>query len=502
MRRNIAANIIGSGWQALMGLVFVPFYILFMGVESYGLVGIFTILQALSGFLDLGLSATLTREIARLSVLPGKDQEMRDLVRSMEIIYWSLAGVIGVIIVGLSPVIAHDWVQTGRLSSGSVEQAIRIMGCSVALQWPAALYSGGLQGLQRQVLLNVVVVVVSTLRGAGSLLVLWAISPTVQAFFLWQIVVSLLNSSLLAHFLWDQLPRTERHAVFRKNLLLGVWRFAAGMSGISILAIALTQMDKIILSKMLSLEAFGYYMLAGVVAASLGFLTLPVFSAIYPRFTQLVSIEDWQGLKRLYHRSCQFVSILILPVTVVIALFSYEILLLWTQSEATAGKASTLVSILISGTSLNGIMSIPFALQLAYGWTRLTLTTNLAAILLVIPLIILMTREYGASGGASVWLMLNVGYVLLTVHWMHRRLLPGEKWRWYRQDVALPLLASLAVAGTGRLVVHAGQSPAILAVGLAGILFLSAAAASFAAPASREWISSRVPALARLKGRR
>lgn len=502
MRRNIAANIVGSCWQALMGLVFVPFYILFLGVEAYGLIGIFTILQALSGFLDLGLSSTLTRELARLSVLPGREQEMRDLVRSMEVSYWGLAGIMGIVIVGLSSIIAHDWIQVGRLSPRAVEQAIRIMGCSVALQWPAALYAGGLQGLQRQVLLNTAVVVISTVRGAGSLFVLWAISPTLQAFFLWQILVGLLNSGLLACCLWNRLPPSGRNAAFSKRLLGGVWRFAAGIWGISILSIVLSQMDKIILSRMLDLESFGYYMLASVVAASLGVLTLPVFSAVYPRFTQLVSTGNWQDLKRLYHWGCQVMSVLILPLAVVVALFSYEILLLWTRSEVIAAKTSALVSILISGTALNGTLCVPFALQLSNAWTRLALTTNLAAILLIVPLTVIMTRHYGAPGGASVWLMLNAGYVLISVHWMHRRLLPGEKWRWYHQDLLLPLLASLAVAGTGRLLVHPGQSPLVLAACLAGIFVLSAAAATVTIPAARDWLSARMPAPDRFKGDR
>ena len=41
LQKNIAANIAGSIWQALMGLIFIPFYIKFMGIESWGLVGFF-----------------------------------------------------------------------------------------------------------------------------------------------------------------------------------------------------------------------------------------------------------------------------------------------------------------------------------------------------------------------------------------------------------------------------------------------------------------------------
>ena len=72
LQKNIAANIAGSIWQALMGLIFIPFYIKFMGIESWGLIGFFYTLLIMFTLLDLGLSNTLNRELARLSVLAGK----------------------------------------------------------------------------------------------------------------------------------------------------------------------------------------------------------------------------------------------------------------------------------------------------------------------------------------------------------------------------------------------------------------------------------------------
>ena len=82
LQKNITANFLGSTWQALIGLIFVPFYIKFMGIESWGLVGFFITLQAIFGLLDMGLTSTLNRELARLSVMPHKEQEMRNLVRT------------------------------------------------------------------------------------------------------------------------------------------------------------------------------------------------------------------------------------------------------------------------------------------------------------------------------------------------------------------------------------------------------------------------------------
>jgi len=93
------------------------------------------------------------------------------------------------------------------------------------------------------------------------------------------------------------------------------------MTGISVTVIFLMQTDKIILSKILSLEMFGYYALATVVGQALYYFIGPVFSALFPRFSQLVSLNDENGLKELYHKSCQFMSVMILPAAIVVSFF-------------------------------------------------------------------------------------------------------------------------------------------------------------------------------------
>ena len=217
LKKNIAANFAGGMWQSLMTIIFIPIYIKFMGIEAWGLIGIFATLQAIFGLLDMGLSSTLNREMARLSVLPHKEQEMRDLVRTLEAIYWSVAAFVGIAAVSLSPVIAHHWIKAGQLPPKTIEQALLIMGFVIALQMPVGFYSGGLMGLQRQVLLNAITIVISTLRGAGAILILWLISPTIQAFFLWQIVISGANIFLLALFLCADSREVMARQFFRNS---------------------------------------------------------------------------------------------------------------------------------------------------------------------------------------------------------------------------------------------------------------------------------------------
>jgi O-antigen/teichoic acid export membrane protein len=482
LKLNILANFAGKAWNAIMLVALVPLYIQVLGIEAYGMIGFFTTLQAVFALLDLGLSTTLNRELARLSARAGTEQEIVDLVRTLEIVYWSVASVIILLVALLMPLVASYWVNAQHLSPGTIQQSVFLIGVAIALEFPFALYSGGLIGLQRQVHLNAIVITIATLRGVGSLLVLWFISPTIQAFFIWNALVSLAQTLLSALSLWRGLPKATHSARFRIALLIPIWRFAAGLTGISFFSVLLTQMDKIILSKLLTLEAFGYYSLATVVASSLYMIIHPIFTALFPRLSQMIAQDMKEDLSTFYHHSCQFMSVILLPVAIVIALFSKDILIVWTHDQQIAEHTYNIVSLLVIGTALNGLMTIPYALQLAYGWTKLAFYQNVVAVLLLGPLMFWATRHYGAVGAAVLWIVLNASYVLIGIQVMHLRLLRGEKWHWYIQDVGLPLLATLGVASIGRWFFPVQASVVTILVWLLPISMLSIAASVTVAP--------------------
>ena len=53
LKQNVIANLLGRGWSALMALAFVPFYLRYIGVEGYALVGFSLTLFAIASLLDL-----------------------------------------------------------------------------------------------------------------------------------------------------------------------------------------------------------------------------------------------------------------------------------------------------------------------------------------------------------------------------------------------------------------------------------------------------------------
>ena len=489
VKTNIIANFAGKAWIGIMSLVFIPLYIKFMGIEAYGLIGIFMSLMALLSVLDMGLSATLSRELARLSVSRKADQESRDLVRTFEYIYWCVGIFIALGLVALAPLVTQYWIKSEVIPAKTIQQALMIMGLVVAFQWPTSLYDGGLMGLQRQVLLNSVRGIMATIQHAGAVLVLWLISPSILMYFSWQIFVSIVQTTLLARCVWISLPAASETSTFRSNLLKKNWRFAAGIMSISIMALILTQADKIILSKLLTLSLFGYYVLAFNLANAIGLLVSPVFSALFPKLSQLITEKGNENLvSEYYHKGCQLVSIIVFPVTGVLALFSLQVLQLWVHDPVIAQNTHLLLTLLVVGSTFNAVMILPLTLQLAHGWTRLSFIKNLFAVIIFIPLMLWLVSLYGAIGAAIVWIALNAGYFFIEIPIMHHRILTQDMWQWYIKDVGTPILIVIIVSLCSFMIMPHMTSLYLTLIWILSTGIFSLLLSSLTVPLGREWI--------------
>lgn len=443
------ANFVGNGWAAVINLVFIPLYLHYIGAEGYGLIGIFASLQVILSLLDNGLSTSLNKELAGLSVHVGKGQQMKNIVKTLGNAYWLIAIIAGAVAMLLAPFIARHWVQPEALSVQTITISFLLLGMSLIFQFPIGFYSGGLLGLQRQVMLNILKIFYATLKSAGALLVLIFISQTVIAFFSWILLVSILQAFTYRYFLQYYLPRTAQKAVFDKAELKKIWRFAAGMTAIGITSVLLTQTDKIILSKLLSLENFGYYTFAFAIGSVSYMIVTPVSQSYFPRLSMLYAKGEIAALKEIYHQSCSLVTLLVVPFALLLAFFSKEILFIWTHDEVLVDNTWLITSVVTIAAALHCLMFMPYMLCLTYNHTKLALYTNLFILIVLIPGVYFSAKYYGALGGATCWLCINSIYFFVNPWMIHKYFLQGEAWKWYWTDTIkpsiLPLLLLVAI---------------------------------------------------------
>ena len=497
LRRNILANYLGQIWMAAMAVIFLPQYLHILGVEAFGLVGLMLSFQAILQLFDFGIGGATNRELARRAHNPALGDGSRDLVRTSEVVIWLLAAAVALLMWLASSLLANHWLHLRSITPGQAGTAIATMGVAIALLWPSTFYANCLSGLERQPQLNAIHAVFATLRYAGVLPVLW-VAPSIEAFLCWHALMGAAQSLVTAWMVWRYLPPGQRPVRFTREAWQGSSRFAGGLFAISVLALGVSQVDRLVLTSLRPLEEMGYYTLALSVAAGLGRMVQPMFNALYPRFSRQVAQHDSAGLLELYHLSSQYLAVVIAAVAAVLVVFAHEVLFLWTGDAALAAKVAPALKLLVLGSALNGLMNIPYALQLAHGWTRLAAGLNAASLALGVPLCLWAVARYGMAGAALPWLLANLVSVVVGIPWMHRRLLPGQALRWYLQDNLPPLLAGAGVA----LALHALLPT--LTRDLAGFTWLGLASGgalltcALAAPAIRamagKWFAQHRPA--------
>lgn len=484
LSRNFVAGLTNSVWSALIGLAMVPLYIKYLGIESYGLIGFYVTTQALLQLLDMGLAPTINREVARHSA-SGNLKEAGKLLHTLGVVYWSMAAFIALLIAGLAPLIAGHWLQAKHLSQLNIEHAVMLMGLVIACRWPIGLYQGALIGAQRLTVSSGINILMVTIASLGAVAVLAFVSPTIEAFFIWQVTVGLVYAATMRWAAWRVIGRLKM-IQFDLDQLKSIWRFSAGVSGVSLIALVLTQIDKVILSNVLGLEEFGQYMLATVVVSGLYVLISPIFNVVYPKFSELVVTGDEEKLTNLYRLGTRMLATVLFPIAMVLVVFSNDLVHIWTGNPSLASSVAPIISILAIGTALHGVMYFPYALQLAYGMTRLAFTIGIILVLLLVPLIVAFALMYGALGGAMAWLTLHMLYLLLGTWMTHRHLLKGVGTKWLLHDVGVPLLLSILTGLIGYFVVQGYVSQTYIKLTGASVLTLLAISLSlFVSPQMR-----------------
>lgn len=452
LKKNILANYLGNFWTSLMGLVFIPSYIFYLGIESYGLIGFFAVFQASLILLDGGVTPTVSREMSRFTGGLHSPETIRDLLRTMETLIFGVACTFVFSVFLSAEWVACNWLKVEKLPIEVVENALIIMGLITSLRLFEGLFRGALIGLQRQVAFNIFNSAMATLRGGGAWLMLKFVSTSILHFFYWQAFISCLTVVIFSIQVYRCIPRISRRGRFSSLELSKVWCFTAGIFISTLLAFLLTQIDKILLSRILSLKEFGKYNLAYTVANTILLLVGPITQAHFPRLTELFSKDMITELRQVFRQGAQMVTIIAGTAALVFWFFGETILRDWLSAEINSGELASLAGLLMAGTLLNAFMNMPYLLQLAFGRTKLVLAVNVAAAAAFIPAIIYISPTYGAFGAAWAWIALNTGYIVFASKPMLSDLFPGGVRAWLVKDILKPIFPAFSVVFLCRLV--------------------------------------------------
>jgi O-antigen/teichoic acid export membrane protein len=443
MFKNIIANYLGRFWGIISVFIFVPIYIKILGIESYAVINFYTVVLSIMYFADSGLSSTLHREIARVS----DKLYIGNMLFTIERVYLIISAFIIIVIFSFSGVIAKNWLNSNTISDNDLSIYISLMGISVAFQLFATLYYSGLMGLEKQVLSNSIQISSSIFRSAIVLIPLY-FYPTLITFFIWQLSINIIFFFIARFNLWV-FVKVNTVYYFDYHVLRTVGKFAGGMMLMAIISSINTQIDKIVISKILTLKDFGYYSLAAIISQAPVLLITPIAVAILPRMVKYSASEHEEKLTKLFHIYTFVLSALATSVTTVLFLFTKDFVLIWTQDSLIANTIENVTKVLLIGGVFLSFQYMPYHLAIAKGHTKTNVRLGIVAIFCIVPALIFFVKEYGLIGATYTWLIMNLfGYFYLG-YFIISKFLMNEFKRWLIKGTFIPLIIAVFIGVIG-----------------------------------------------------
>lgn len=438
LKHNILSNYCSHFYATLIGITIIPLYFHYLGAAAFGLTSIYVVLQSWLSLLNLGLTPALSREVTCCRDQQSGLLAIRQLLRSVEIIFLLTGLLIVLGVAYCSHWITHDWLKVQDLTFSEVTHCIIIMGVMVSLRLFSDLYRAGISGMEQQVWLNSINVIISTLRYVGAYVLLRWVTRTPSHFFEYQLLVAIFEPILLGKKFYKMISwKTNSFLWFKISwgLLKKVLPFACSLFYTAILWIFISQLDKLILSHVLPLKIYGYFALVSVISGGILQFSMPIHVALLPRMTYLVSQGKQEEMLSLYRHATQIVSIIIFSITGIIAIFGADVVYIWTGNRAAANWAGPILFWYATGNGFFAVSSFQFYLQFVMGNTKLQVLSDTVFTLLSFPLVIFFAYRYGAEGTAFTWFIMRSALFFIVAPIVHQKYARGMHYKWLTEDI-------------------------------------------------------------------
>lgn len=440
--RNATANLASRLIATALAVVAMPFYLRMLGSEAFGAVGFFLMGQAWIVLFDLGLSPTLQRQVAYWKEQPGGGRELRSIFRTFERVVTAIAVVVCFGVYLGSSQIAFNWLNPGEIEASAMLTAVRLIGLTLAIRMLTYLYRAAIIGSEKQVWLGVVDSLFAVARYLGVVAAMLIWTPDLGTFFVFQAalaVVEILVYRLRVARIVSAEPDDAESPT--KGVEPALWRFALSLGYTTAVWTAVTQTDRLVLSKVLSLTEFGYFSFVALAATALSMVTVPIANALLPRLTSLHAAGDRDGLVDTYGKATQVVAVFAVSIAAVLALYGSQIILVWSGDAEAATWAGPVLFWFALGHGLLAITAFQYFLQNAMGDLRLHVKGATVSAVVQIPAMVAGALTYGAVGAGIAWFVVRLLWFVGWTAIVHASLIPGLHRTWLLRDV-LPVFLS------------------------------------------------------------
>jgi O-antigen/teichoic acid export membrane protein len=405
--KNLLSGVFSKLVSLVLSLLFVPIFFKSLGNEAYGMIGVMTMILSGLGLMDLGLGNILSKELAQRRAANNLGKSL-SLIRSIEWLYFLMGVFILIILVFASFIIVPIWLSSQDFPKSELTAIFLLIAAVIFVQWPISLYNSGLFGLNKQVVANLYATIFSILKTLGAFVCLLIFGKTIYVFLLWLLGVNLLYTlTLWVHFR-KLLPRQDAPIVVGWQQLSEIKKMTVGFSVLGVLVFVMTDVDKMIISKLLTLSQYGLYSFIFVIVTSYQLVSTTLKNAFFPDIAKdVLAHKPFSKFSRFNFYS-KFFNFIFLPTSIFLFVFSKEILEVWSGDTSLSNVLYRPFQWLLLGSMFNGIMYTANNYLLAMERFSFLIKTYALTTLFFLPAVYFLSLNFHLEGACFSWFILNV----------------------------------------------------------------------------------------------
>lgn len=395
---NVFFSYLGQLWSKVINLVLLPIIVVGLGNTSYGLYTFVIVLIGYYALLDLGISSAVIKYVSEYNA-KGEYKEINRLVSTSLQAHFTLGTVGCLLIIFLARFVIKavnippELEQTGRtvLYICAVQFLVNITG---------SVFSGILSGLQKIGTLNKISILLSTVT-VSSIAILAKLGYGLVPIVLLNFFYNLLAVFGTAYFAKRAIPGLKLHlksldVSYLKNIVsFGIWTFVIQAGTL----IHFTT-DRILIGLFSPITYLTYYVVAVKLAEIIRTVPMPVVGVLFPAVSDLKAKGEESAIREIFFRGTKYVISLSIPISIVLFLFSGEILGFW-MGPKFAESSSFVLMLFALGYFLNTITFINTSVLFGLGLHRLMAIYCIFSSSINLGLDILLIPRLGISGAAT-----------------------------------------------------------------------------------------------------
>ncbi|CAJ1864278.1 hypothetical protein COOFOMLJ_03048 [Aeromonas veronii] len=390
------------------------------------MIAFFYMLVGLLGLLDAGISGSFLKLVATNRDVTINYRKVTVLFVKVLLLFIFISGGVILFFIISDNFIATSWLKTS-IEKHEAIYSIKAIGFILAALYIKSYLSSFLNGMEKQEWVNIWSVFYSSLFYFGTYYAIREIERTLYVFFNVMLTLAILDVlaifgltiyAYISHI--NKLKKIESNKRYQLDEQNGnelkfknVLRFSLQLSGLSLIWVVATQIDRFVLSAYISLEEYAKYQIAVQVCAVIAIFSSPLTQLLLPRLSALYADNKLNEYAKLYCSVMLIFIIVFAPIMPYFFIFGDDLITLWMSDHVLAESINAYAKWLVSAAYIAATMNFIFILLYTLGQLKKHFYAYAIYSCFTILVSIYIASNYGAVGSAKFVFFHTIIFMLL-----------------------------------------------------------------------------------------